>query len=416
MDLKKHHRRPQIGIPWIPICGVVIRYVWLVDISPTANIDRRDVVGKSSKSADHAGENTLGRAIGFVDTTAYGTGATGVPGIYQDDRDARPFRFVLDKIAELEERPTMQCGALAATNRNPRADALQVFESNRPLCVFRLRHKLLTDAVVGVLREAAFFTRQLLEFAFGRPRAFGLQFGSQAAVSMTHVVDVVSRVDCAIAIYSDVRHPQRAFHINRFGFFHFTGCRKEEHPPIDPQIAFTLASLEQFSLSFPTDKWDAQSTVHRPNRDGAILHPPRQDAVIVGDASSPFESAFRLAVKFVGVCDFSNGSHRNLGRQVELLPNIFVAGVVQIVLPKGFCLPSIIADALTGGIRLLNRLPEGVGLFACGEQFDLGNQSHALDCNTNVLYFQDLKLFLLAFFDVAFDGLGRKCRKRSLRR
>lgn len=349
------------------------------------------------------------RTIGFVNTSAHGTGSTGVPRVYQDHRNTRPFRLVLDEGTQLEKRPTMQGGALAATNRNPPANTRQIFESNRTLCVFRLGHNLPTNAVVSVLREASFCARESLEFALGRPCAFGLQLGAQAAMTVAHIIDVTTRMDFTITIYGDVRqpqvHPQRAFHVNGFGFFRFTGCRKKKRSPIDAQVAFALTSLEQCPLSLPADERDAKPAAHRPNRDSAILQSPRQDTVIVGDAPRPFEGPLGFAVKFVGVGNFSNRPYPNLGRQIKLFPHILIAGAVQVILSKGFLLPGKLTDELASEISLLNRLFERVSLFGRGEQFDLGNEFHASHYRTGGLFFQ-VWILSRAVLAVSLDGFG----------
>ena len=356
------------------------------------------------------------RAIGFVNTTAYGAGSRRIPWVYQDYGNTCAFRLVLDKVAELEERPTMQCGALAATNRNPRTDTLQVFQGYRTLRVFRLRHNLLADAVVDVLRKKSFFTRELFELALGRAHVFGLQFGAQAAVPVTYVIDVAGRVDFSIAVYSNIGYsqvnPQCAFHVNGFRFFDFAGSGEEEHSPIEPQVAFPLSGLEQFALTLAADERGANPHIDCLNRDAAILQPPRQNAVIVGDDPRSFEGSPGFAVEFVGVCDFGDCSYRNLGRQIKPISNIFVASVVQVMLPKDFRFPSIITDELASGIGLLNGSFECVSLFGSGEQFDLGDEFHASNYRTNELFVQGLNLALLVL-NITLDGFGAHVSSRS---
>ena len=60
--------------------------------------------------------------------------------------------------------------------------------------------KKLADAVVGVLGKTIFLPRQLLQPAFRCPRALGLQFAPQAAVPVTHIVDLAGRVDFSISV------------------------------------------------------------------------------------------------------------------------------------------------------------------------------------------------------------------------
>jgi hypothetical protein len=172
------------------------------------------------------------------------------------------------------------------------------------------------------------------------------------------------------------------------------------------------STSEQFQLAFSANKRDTQSSVHCPNRHGlvlppeltGVLHPPGQDTVIVSDTTSRFERSFGFAVKFISIGNFRNCPNRNLRRKAELLPYRLIALVMQVVLPKGFGFPGGITNKSTGGVGLFQRMPERVCLFGSGEQFDLCNQLHAINYSTIVLKPQSLKLFLLAFFDLPFDG------------
>ena len=158
------------------------------------------------------------RTIGFVNVTTSRTGAAGVSGVNQENWHANPFGFVGHERAKLEERPVMQGCPLCATNRNPLADTAQIFQGNRSICVFRFGNQFLADAVVGVFGKTAFFTRKPLEFAFGGTRPFGLQFRSQAAVTVAHVVDMACTVDLPITVHGNIDHaqvnPQCAFNVN----------------------------------------------------------------------------------------------------------------------------------------------------------------------------------------------------------
>ena len=326
------------------------------------------------------------------------TSTTGVPRINQTHRHASTFRFVGHKSPKLVERPTMQGCPLTATNRNPLPNTLQIFQGNRSTCVFRFGNQLLADAMVGVFGKTVFFPREPLEFTFGRPCASGLQFGAQAAVTMTYVVDVAGRVDLPVAIYGDIRYSQvnaqYIFHVNRLWLIHLASGRQKEHPFVQLQVTFPLPGLKQFQLPFSTDKRDAKPPIHRPYRNGLVLQSPGQDAVIVGNTARWLERAFGFVVEFVSVRNFGNRPHRNLSRQPKLFPHRLIELVMQIVLPKGIGFPGGITHELASRIGLFQRVSERGGLFGCREQFNLGNKFYALDYSTNALNFQPFKLFL----------------------
>ena len=125
------------------------------------------------------------------------------------------------------------------------------------------------------------------------------------------------------------------------------------------------------------------------------------------------ERAFGFAVKFVGIRDFGNHPYRHLRRKPELLSHRLITLVMQVILSKGFRFPSAITHKPTGGMGLFQRVPERAGLFGCWEQLDLGIQFHAIDDSTSVLNLQYLKLFLLAFLDIAFDGFRANVTRRT---
>ena len=357
------------------------------------------------------------KTIGFVNVTTSRTGAARISGVNQENWHANPFGFVGHEGAKLEERPTMQGCPLCATNRNPLADTAQIFQGNRSICVFRFGNQFLADAVVGVFGKTVFFSRKPFEFTFGGARPFGLQFSPQAAVTVANIIDLTGFVDFTIVIYSNIYHsevnPQRAFNIKWLWFGYLASSRKEKHPFVQPKVAFSLPCLKQFQLTFTAYKRYTKSPIHRPNRHSSILQPPGQDAVIIGDTSSCIERAFRFAVKFVRIGNFGNCSYCNLRRKPELLSHRLITLVMQVILSKGFRFPSRITHKPTGGIGLFQRVPERAGLFGCWEKLDLGIQFHAIDYRTNVLNLQCLKLFLLAFLDIAFDGFRANVTRRT---
>jgi hypothetical protein len=237
--------------------GFITRYDWWVDCRPTGNVHRRDVVGQASEPADHTGEPGLRRTIGFVHVTAGRTGAARIARVHQIYRHTRTVGFVGHEGAQLKERPAMQDCPLRATNRNPRTDALEIFQGNGSICVFRLGNQLLADAVIGVPGKTVLFARQSFEFAFGRARAFGLQFGPQPASAEPHVIDVAPRVDLPIAVHRDIHHaqvdPQGAFHFHGRGLLHFASGGEEEQTLMPSQVAFPCR-LQYFHRRSPQIK------------------------------------------------------------------------------------------------------------------------------------------------------------------
>jgi len=388
--------------------GFIKRYDWRVDCRPTANIDRRYVVGQTSEPTDHTGEFGLRQTIGFVYVTTSGTGAARIPRVNQEYRHANPFCFVSHERTKLEEPPAMQGCSLFATNRNPLAYSAQIFQGNCSICVFRFSNQFLAYTVVGVFGKTVFFARKPFKFAFGRACAFSLQLGPQKAVTVAHVIDMVGRMGLPIAIHSDVGNtqinPQRAFNIDRLRFFNFAGGREIKQPFVQSQVGFSLPHLKQFQLPLTTNKRDAKPPVYRQYRNGLVSQSPRKDAVIVCNTALSFEGAFCFAVEFVCIGNFRNCSYRHLRRKAKQFPYRMIAFVMQVILSKGFRFPRSITDKPTSVVCLFEGVSERVGLIGSREKFDLGNQFHAPNYSTSVLIYRSLKLFLLGFFNISFDG------------
>ena len=329
------------------------------------------------------------KTIRFINMTTNRTGTTGVPRINQEHWYAHPFRFIGHERSKLVERPIMQGCPLSATNRNPRAYPFQVFQDNCSICVFRLGNQLFANAVIGIFGKAVFLPRQPLKFPFCRPRTFGLQLGPQASLAMANVVNVISRVYLTIAINGDIGdsqiNSQRVVHVNWLRFIHFASSGKVEYSFGKSQVTFSLSRLKQFKLLFSINKWNAKSPTHCPNRHSLVLQAPGQNAIIVCDAACHCDSAFVFTVELVSISNFANRSNRHLSRKIEMFSYYMIALVMQVVLAEGLRFPGSITHKLASSIGLFQSAHERISLFRSREQFDLGNQLHITNYNTNVL-------------------------------
>src|SRR5207247_2506820 len=98
--------------------------------------------------------------------------------------------------------------SLPPSNRDARADALEVFQSDSATGVFGGAHQRLADAVVRVPLEARLLPSQGLEFAFGRARLAALQIKSAMSESAPLLLDALAGVDGGIGVCGDVDDAQ----------------------------------------------------------------------------------------------------------------------------------------------------------------------------------------------------------------
>ncbi|GIV22052.1 MAG: hypothetical protein KatS3mg023_3803 [Armatimonadota bacterium] len=135
--------------------GRLARRVRLHDGSPARNIASSDGISRPSEAAADTPEMRLRRTVGFCHMPAGGAGPGGVPGIDKDHRNACQTSLILDEGAKLMERPTVLDATLSLLNREPFADALEVFRGDAATGAFGLRDQLLADDVDGHLSRQA---------------------------------------------------------------------------------------------------------------------------------------------------------------------------------------------------------------------------------------------------------------------
>ncbi len=218
--------------------------------------------------------------VEFIDMAARGARPRGVAGVNRQHGHTGQPCFVLNKGAQLKERPTMHRGSLAAPNRYPVTNTAQVFQGDAASGVLRRSHDPFADRVVHIFGKAAFFSAEVVQSAPGAFRALALQPGPQAAVTVTHLVHRAAAVGRSIAVRRQVDdaqvNPQEVLH--RFGrrFVRFADLMQVEVPASIDQVGFALHRRQQAPLPLPGDKRDRLPPANRPEGDGLRRQAPRQ--------------------------------------------------------------------------------------------------------------------------------------------
>ena len=106
--------------------------VRLTGVSPTANIDRRDVISWASEPARYTHEFISGLPVLLSDMLTSWARARSIPWIDKRYLYSMHFALVSDELPKLVESPRAMYPALSLSYRYPVAYALQILQSDTP--------------------------------------------------------------------------------------------------------------------------------------------------------------------------------------------------------------------------------------------------------------------------------------------
>ena len=266
------------------------------------------------------------------------------------------------------------------TNPDPRANAAQFFQRNRPLRVFGLCNKLLADTVIFVCLKPTLASGQLLQATFGRLGADRLPGGAAASTALPDTLNHSASMCLAIGIRGNVGdaqiNSQNTFYVDWRRLLNLGSWNQIPTPLDASKITLTDAPVEQFALTGAAHKGDGLPPTDCPDRNGGLLI--RQNALIKRDCTKWLKNPLRLLVEFVSVGDFRNTTHNQLRTQTSLLTNIVIGQAVDVELLKRTQIPGYLADLVARGVGCFKRLLEQVSLFRCWLELKLYGKSHIM--------------------------------------
>ena len=353
------------------------RYDRPVENGP-AEIFRCVCVCECNEPAEAANKLSLAFPIGFVTVPTLRASAASVARINRYGGKPGKPSLVLDKGPELTKRPLGMSRALRPSNRSPRADALQVFETDSSLGFNGLGYEPLGDYVVRVALVAALPLRQLLQVALGAFRSCLLKPGADALVSPARPFNLFGGVNLTIGVGGNIDHSKinayPVFGSARRRFLNIHGG--EQVPlfvPVD-EVGFALAKLQKLSGSLAAYKRDGLPTSDGPDRDLRVV--PAEDAVIIGNRSQRLERALAPLVELVGIGNLGDGADYHLRSEAGGLSHAVVSELVDPVLPKRAMLPCYIAYLVSRSVGRTKRLFKRVSLFPSRNEFHLDSELH----------------------------------------
>lgn len=141
------------------------------------HVDPGDDVGGPSEAAPATAEMVPSGAVASLGVAAARAALRGVGRVHLDERYAGAACLVGDEPAELVERPGRVPCSLVASNRDPPADPLELFQGDAAFGALGDSNDCLGDRVVGVGRVPRLTARPLLEQLRGRACPLGLDLG-----------------------------------------------------------------------------------------------------------------------------------------------------------------------------------------------------------------------------------------------
>jgi hypothetical protein len=351
----------------------------LVDSSPKRDIDRCDVVGRTSESARLTSKPISRRPVSLRDMPARRTRSGSVTRIDEYHRYSDDLGFVFDEGSEKVEVPSMQVATLSLVNRYPRSYALEIFEGDRSLGVFGFRNQLLGNAVVHILRESGHPTRKLLQMAFCGLGVFALESGFQRIKSVSGFVDLLARMDLTVRVNREVLDTkigtENTSRVKGRFFRNFNHNAKVERAFEKDQVGLALDSVHPSLLVFSKSDRNQLSPP-----DGGDGHPfksfPSENPLIVDDGTVKPKLWFDRLVSFVGFSNLGYGPNRELRRETEPLTNVVVNNLMDLDLVGGVHRKSGLRNVITCFVEAMHGIEEKLVLFISRIEFNHQGLKH----------------------------------------
>ncbi len=296
----------------------------------------------------------------LINTATLRASAGSVAGVNQAYQDTSKLGFILDKEPQLTECPRVLLPPLAVSNRDAVADTFEVFKGYSPPAVFGLCNNTLTDNVIGVSSESLLLLGAFLEKPLGCLRALGLELRAQFGMALSQTVHLAARVGLAVRIGGDINDAQVNAKKLSLSFYrwllHLASLVKVKIAVAVNKVSFPNQILEKGEVSSTSYKGNCEPALYCPDRDALVCQLPGQDTFIISDTTPFLKYTLGDPVKFVGIgylCQYPNDY---LSREIKPITDVVVKHVVQVILAKSLCLPSMVTD-IVGGIipRLQSR-------------------------------------------------------------
>lgn len=350
---------------------------------PLPDVQRRIDVRAGHMAARNALEGGLVGSVLLVDAPTGATFTRGVAGIDEDNRHTSALRFVNDEAAELGECPvTKPRSLIAASGRNPCADALQILQGQAACGAFSIQNERLRNHVVRVLLVSPLLSGQFAQTAFGGLGSARLQSSPPLGEIAADALDTGAGVRGPVAIDRERDEAEinakPVLGFEPLGFWNVAG--RGEHPlaPHEAEIDLSFAIGHQSLLVLTHRDRHNHTTLDRPDTHSRAIFDEADNSIVIGLCSVGTEMPLGVAVQLVGVGDLGNAPYDGLRGQAEPGPRLDIADLVKCVLPERGFVPRQRRQPVARGVALFERGLQALGLTARRKHLEGSNELHAL--------------------------------------
>lgn len=319
----------------------------------------------------------LSLAVGLGSMPAAATGATGIPGIYERDRNTGELRFVGDKPSEFIEGPLAEPFPLLFSNRCP--EALEIFKDDASPGVFGNVNDSLGDGVVGRAFESSLPAGEFLEMPLGRCRAFLLESFLESVNTNTDILNSGTRETLPIRGHSQIHDAE----VNSKGALRFKGCsiwdldtqaKKEGTLDVEKVRLSPDSSLVELRIGAEEDR-ELKSPVEA--QDGHSIESFKgQDALVIDDGRVRPEHVEPFFLRPVRLGHLADGSNSQLGGKTVGRSDMGIAEMVEPDLSELLLRERNPGDVVAGFVEHFDGLHQGSLLFCGRKEFDFHRELH----------------------------------------
>lgn len=317
--------------------------------------------------------------VGPLAVAAPGARPAGVAWVDDLDRDAGKGRLVFKERAQLPERPARMPRPFRPANRGPRADALEILQSEPTPGVFAGRNEALGDAVVLVTPEARFVSGEATQPLL---RALGtdlLEPLTQAVVPAADRLDGRATMLTAVRIDREIGDAkidaEEVGDLDGWLRRQIDARVEEERPVLVDEIALALNPIKARSLVFAEHERDDLSPLQR--QQAHPVHPlEAHQAFVVSHRAARFEDRAPCLVAPEDLDGLADGAHGHLRRQAEAVAQLSIAAVVNRGLAEHFRLEPDPRGMRRCRVEARHSGQEQAPLSGVGEQPELESQRH----------------------------------------